>query len=253
MAGDLPIKSYHFLPYSLKVLTTSIVAYNKKKKKYGELYDGYYHFLLSNGLKQQEQKAEEELEEYLKYIKKNCRFYSQYLTNNYNLKALPIIDKHVVNKQYSEFLLNKPFFVGKSSGTTGQPLKVPYSKNVYQKEYAFWWYHRSFGGVSRGDKVATFGGHKIADVNRDKPPFWVFNSAENQMFFSSYHLSRKNIPQYIDELNRYGPDFLHGYPSSLYYVAKYVLEENVQLDFKPKMIVGSSETTLDFQRKVIEG
>ena len=48
------------------------------------------------------------------------------------------------------------------------------------------------------------------------------------------------------------PDFLHGYPSTLYYLAKYILEEDVQLYFRPKMIVGSSETTLDFQRKVIE-
>ena len=252
MIGDLSLISYHFMPYSLRVFATSTLAYYKKKKKYGEFFERYYNFLISNGLKHQEQKAEEELEEFLKYIKKNCPFYSQYLTNNYNLKALPIIDKDIVNKHYSEFLLSRPFFVGKSSGTTGQPLKVPYSKNVYQKEYAFWWYHRSFGGVNRGDKIATFGGHKIADVNRDKPPFWVFNAAEKQMFFSSYHLSKKNLPHYIRTLNRYRPDFIHGYPSSLYYVAKYILEENIQLNFKPNMVVGSSETTLDFQRKVIE-
>jgi phenylacetate-coenzyme A ligase PaaK-like adenylate-forming protein len=252
MIGDLSLISYHFMPYSLKVFTTSMLAYYKKKKKYGEFFDQYYNFLLSNGLKHQEQKAEEELEEFLKYIKKNCPFYAQYLTNNYNLKDLPIIDKGIVNKQYSDFLLSSPFFVGKSSGTTGQPLKVPYSKNVYQKEYAFWWYHRSFGGVNRGDKIATFGGHKIADVNRDKPPFWVYNAAERQMFFSSYHLSKKNLPYYIRTLNRYRPDFIHGYPSSLYYVAKYIIDENVQLNFKPNMVVGSSETTLDFQRNTIE-
>ena len=172
----------------------------------------------------------------------NCHFYSKYLTNNYDIKALPIIDKNIVKKHHTELQLEKPYFIGKSSGTTGQPLKVPYSENVYQKEYAFWWYHRNICGVNRGAKIATFGGHKIADVNRDKPPFWVFNAAENQMFFSSYHLSNKNLPQYIKKLNRYKPDFIHGYPYSLYFLAKYILEKNTLFDFEPKMIVGSSET-----------
>lgn len=252
MAGNLSVRAYHFWPYPIKAFATSMLAYFKKAKKYGRYFERYYDFLLSNSLKDQEKKAEEELEQFLKYVISKCPFYRQHKTNNYDIKALPIIDKEIVNKHYSSFLLNTPFFVGKSSGTTGQPLKVPYSKRVYQKEYAFWWYHRSIGRVYRGDRIATFAGHRVADVNRDKPPFWVFNAAENQMFFSSYHLSRKNMPHYVKVLKRYRPDFLHGYPSSLYYVAKYILQEDIQLDFRPKMIVGSSETTLDFQRRAIE-
>jgi phenylacetate-CoA ligase len=252
MTGSLELKPYHALPYAVKVITTSMLAYYKKMKKYGKFFERYYDFLLSNSIQVQKEKAEEELCEFLQFIKRNCRYYSRYPTNNYDLRSFPVIDKSIVNKKYSEFLLSKPFFVGKSSGTSGQPLKVPYSEGVYQKEYAFWWFHRSFGEVQRGDKIATFAGHKIADVKRDKPPFWVYNAAERQMFFSSYHLSRKNLLLYIKVLNRYKPDFLHGYPSTLYYLAKYILEEGVQLYFRPKMIVGSSETTLDFQRKVIE-
>jgi len=229
-----------------------MVAYYKRKKKYGKFFEQYYDFLLSNSFKDQEKRAEEELEEFLEYIKNSNSFYSRYFTNDFNLKSSPIIDKDIVNEHYPKFLMSKPFFVGKSSGTTGQPLKVPYSKNVYQKEYAFWWYHRSFGGVFRGDRIATFAGHKVADVNRDKPPFCAFNAVENQLFFSSYHLSQKNMPEYVQTLNQFRPIFIHGYPSSIYYVAKYILEEDIQLDFRPKMIVGASETTLDFQRKAIE-
>ena len=90
MTWDLPAKTYHFLPYPLKLFTTGILAYYKKRKKYGEFFERNYHFLLTNSLKQQEQKAEEELEEFLEYIKKNCRFYSRYLTNNNDIKALKI-------------------------------------------------------------------------------------------------------------------------------------------------------------------
>ena len=252
MAGNSSIRGYHAFPYPLKKIATSMIAYVKKGKKYGELFEHHYNFLLSKGIREQEDRAKEDLIIFLDFIKKNCHFYSSYLNNKYDLKVLPLFDKQSVNKHYNELFLEKPYFMGKSSGTTGQPLKVPYSKNAYQKEYAFWWYHRSFGNVHRGDRIATFAGHKIADVNRDKPPFWVMNSAENQMFFSSYHFSHKNMPHYLMILNKYRPEFIHGYPSSIYYVANYILNENIELNFRPKMIVTSSETTLDFQRQAIE-
>ena len=252
MASNLLIKSYQLIPYPLKVLSTSIPASDKKKKKYGVHYKKIFEFLNSNGISHQERIAEQELEKYLTFIKYNCQFYKSYKNKGFSLQNLPIIDKATVNKRYSEFLLDKPYFISKSSGTTGQPLKVPYSKNAYQKEYAYWWYHRSFCGIHRGDRIATFAGHKITDVNREKSPFWVYNFAENQIFFSSYHLSRKNLKYYIEALNKYRPIFIHGYPSSVYYVAKYILDENIKLQFQPKMIVTSSETTLQFQRSVID-
>ena len=252
MASNLLIKGYHLLPYHLKVISTGIPALYKKRKKYGGYFEQYYEFLLSNGVQYQKEVAEQEMSQYMSYIKDNCHFYAPYIGNDFNVENCPILDKAFINKHYPEFMLDTPYFTGKSSGSTGQPLKVPYSKNVYQKEYAFWWYHRSFGGVKRGDRVATFGGHKIADVNIDKPPFWVFNFAENQIFFSSYHLSMKNLRYYIRALNTYRPVFIHGYPSSIYYISKYILEENIKLYFKPKMIVTASETTFDFQRQTIE-
>lgn len=252
MASNLLLKGYHLLPYYIRVIATSISASYKKIKKYGRYFEQYYEFLLSNGVQNQKKVAEQEMAHYMNFIKDNCRFYAPYFCNSCKVENLPIVDKTIVAKHYSEFLLDKHYFLGNSSGTTGQPIKVPYSKRVYQKEYAFWWYHRSFGGVYRGDKIATFAGHKIADVRRDKPPFWVYNAAEKQMFFSSYHLSKKNMPYYIGALNKFRPVFIHGYPSSIYYVAKHILEENIKLQFKPKMIATASETTLDFQRQVIE-
>ena len=89
-------------------------------------------------------------------------------------------------------------------------------------------------------------------ASRDDSPFWIFNIADNQVFFSSYHLSLKNIPYYINKLNEFKPEFIHGYPSSIYLLAKFILENELQMRFRPKMIVTSSETTFDFQRHTIE-
>ena len=244
-------QAYSVLPYPFRIFVTSMAACIKCRQKYGSYFRSYFDFLMSNDVNHQH-KANEELEEFLVYLRKNSCFYSNQIPKQLDLKKMLVIDKNIVLRNYQKIVMQKGFRVGRSSGTTGQPLAVPYAKNAYQKEYAFWWYHRTFAGVKMGDKIATVAGHKIADVNRDVPPFWVFNAAENQVFFSSYHLSLYNLRHYIDKLNHFRPDFIHGYPSSIYVLAKYVLENNTPLYFVPKMIVTSSEATLDFQRQVIE-
>ena len=246
------LRLFHSLPYNLMVLATSIAAKTKYNRKYGLNYRKHYRFLMEHDISEQKHEAEIRLSEFLAYAARKVPFYRSCLSNDCEVKNSPIIDKSLVLKKHKELKCEKPFFVGRSSGTSGQGIRVPYSKDVYQKEYAFWWYHRSFGGVQKGNRIATFAGHEIANVNRKDPPFWVFNATENQMFFSSYHLCEPNMIHYIRELNRLKPDFIHGYPSTIYYLARYINEYDIVLTFHPKMIVTSSETTLDFQRAAIE-
>jgi phenylacetate-CoA ligase len=243
---------FYFLPYPFKNLSASIVGYFKQRQKYGKFFQNYYNFLISSNLKTQKKKSYEELEEFLLYMRKKCPFYSKRIPKDLDLKTTPIIDKNIVIRNYNAIQMKPPFKTGRTSGTTGQPIKVPYTKIAYQKEYAFWWYHRTFGGVKIGDKIATIAGHKVTSASRDGPPFWIFNVADNQIFFSSYHLSLKNIPHYVNKLNEFKPELIHGYPSSIYLLAKFILENQLQIQFKPKMIVTSSEATFDFQRRTIE-
>ena len=90
------------------------------------------------------------------------------------------------------------------------------------------------------------------DIGRTKPPFWMYNLAENQLFLSSYHISSDSITHYVNKLNEYRPVFIHGYPSSIFLLAREINRQKQELRFSPKMIVGASETTHDFQREEIE-
>lgn len=241
---------YYHSPYWLKKVLAALVAYHKKREKYGKYFQQYFQFLINSQVDQQVSRAEEEMHTFLKWVKNNVPVYA--LPPDFDLYKMPVIDKSWVLKNYAQLTKTKPFKVVKSSGSTGQPLAVPYNIQSYQKEYAFWWYHRSFGNVRIGERIATFSGHKVTHIKRDVPPFWVMNYAENQLFFSSYHLSTKNLKFYISQLQKFKPHLIHGYPSSVYLLAKYILENNIRLEFQPKMIITASETTLDFHKQVIE-
>jgi phenylacetate-CoA ligase len=243
------VRLYEMMPGYIKNMATSVVAIEKSWKKYGEYYKKEFEFLTGSDSDTQLNVAEQRLAGFLHTVAKKVQCYTHVIGST--LDSFPVIDKRFVLENYQKLLLEKPFAIVKSSGTSGRPLPVPYSKNVYQKEYAFWWYFRSFRGVERGEKVATFAGHKIKLPEDNKPPFWVHNFYENQLFFSSYHLSNNNLKYYIQHLNAYKPVFIHGYPSSIYLIARYIAENNIRLSFTPKMIATASETLLDFQRQII--
>ena len=243
---------FNISPYPLKVLFCSIVGYYKSNQKYGRHFFDCLNFLLNSDLQIKQSKANDELYKFLKKMKANSNFYRNLIPDTLDINLVPIINKNIVLNNYKKIILEKPYKMGSSSGTTGTPLRVPYSKYVYQREFAFWWYHWGLAGIKQGDKIATIAGHKVTEVSRNKPPFWLYNLADNQLFFSSYHLSPANIPYYIMKLNSFKPDFIFGYPSSIFTLSKYILENGTPIYFKPKMILTSSEKTYSFQRRSIE-
>lgn len=240
-------KLFHTLPPIIKNFATSAIAIYKNHEKYGKVYKEYYIKLRNDNFKNS---IDDLLEQFIEYSINNSRFYSNY--EHTNIYVLPILKKSDIIESNYLNIIGNPYKITHSSGTTGRPFKIPITKNAYQIEYAFWWYHRSFAGLKKGDKVASFAGHKVTSIHSNQPPFWVYNYYDNQIIFSSYHLSNVNLKYYIDELNKFKPKLLHGYPSSIYLVAKYALENNIKFHFIPKMIQTGSETLLDFQRETIE-
>jgi phenylacetate-CoA ligase len=172
-----------------------------------------------------------------------------------DLRRIPLLTKEAVRLNQDALLaegVNKADLVCiHTSGTTGKPLDLYQTRELFQKEYAFWWFHRSWAGVNLGDRTATLAGHPVAPVDQTRPPFWVRNYRENQMLFSSYHLSPQNLGHYCRALEAFRPEFVHGYPSSIYMVALRLNDEG-STGVRPKAVFTSSETTLDHQRAEIE-
>jgi len=238
---------YYKIPSRVKHLLVTVKSISQEKAKYGNICDNFYRSLIDNQ-KNAYTHAHNNLKEFFDYAKNNSPFYKNFV----DIYSAPLLTKDTVVKNSNLIKTKRAYRTISTSGTTGQPMHVPYSKEAYQKEYAFWWYHRSFAGLERGDKIATIAGHKVIDVRQNKPPFWAYNYYDKQLIFSSYHLSKTSLKYYVKELLRFKPVLIHGYPSSIYLIAHYILDNQTKLGFVPKMIVASSETLLDFQRAVIE-
>jgi phenylacetate-CoA ligase len=101
-----------------------------------------------------------------------------------------------------------------------------------------------------GDRIAIARGNVVVPLGQKHPPFWRLNNRQNQLFLSSFHLSKETLPEYFDALKAFAPTIVDGYPSTLYLLAKYLRSRGET--FPVRAATTSSETLYDFQREVIE-
>jgi phenylacetate-CoA ligase len=142
-------------------------------------------------------------------------------------------------------------FAEHTSGTTAKPVTLWRTREVQRQWYALheartrYWY-----GVTRRDRWGIFGGQLIVPVTDRTPPFWLWNSALNQLYLSSYHLAPDLIPHYLDALKKYRVKYLLGYSSALYSLAQQALRLGRQ-DLRFSVAITNAEPLTEMQRQVI--
>ena len=254
---------YDSLPVWVQTLAVNAASRRNFKKKYGR---AFHEFLAQ--LERNEKKSRDELlhdqqqatKRMLAYAVQHVPYYRGQKRSPDNLNDWPVLEKKTISTAPEDFLSDE-FSPGSlmelhTSGTTGTPLAVHFSDEYHQMEMAFRWRHKAWSGTPFLSSGAYVSGHPVVPPNQQSPPFWRVDKVEKRLLCSSYHLSPQNLLHYIDALIEFAPDFVHGYPSSLYVLGQYIRESRPSNDplrgWGPKAVCTASETLLDFQRAVIE-
>jgi len=110
-----------------------------------------------------------------------------------------------------------------TTGTTGASLKVCYTTAVMRKNWAFRMQQFLWAGIRpRSPRITAFGS-KVVSSRQNSPPYWVYNSVENQVLISIFHLSSSTAADYVGFLRQHGNRVLEGFPSALGLLADFVL------------------------------
>jgi phenylacetate-CoA ligase len=258
---------YYNAPSFLKNVMSSYYGWRQKKDRYGEFYRRYLQYLSESqwyGTEQLEEIQFQKLKEFLVHTSRHCEFY-QKLFRQYDfepaemrslsdLSVLPLMDKETVRARLREIIPHNLRRYGvrwvHTSGTTGTGLRFPVSSECFQREYAFRFLHYLWADIREGERFVFCLGHPVTYYDRRKPPFWVYDRANNWLLLSSYHLTEKNLSNYITELEKFQPVLLLGYPSSLYLLAR--ANQRLGQRVHPRAVYTAAETLFDFQRNVIE-
>ncbi|MBV6429346.1 MAG: hypothetical protein KIPDCIKN_03897 [Haliscomenobacter sp.] len=162
-----------------------------------------------------------------------------------DLKKLPYLEKEDLRRFGITTLLSSKREKGghffSSSGSTGTPTQILFSHPFHQRwSAAFESRIRHWAGVNRFDARGMIGGRLVVPSTQTAPPFFRVNQAENQVYFSINHLSKKNVSNYLYAIQKHNLIYMTGYASSNYLLAKYAIElglENIAL----KAVITSSE------------
>jgi phenylacetate-CoA ligase len=171
------------------------------------------------------------------------------------LARAPLLAKETLRERGGDLLTRRVprgSFVSRSSGSTGTPTAVYYTRPFFRQWMAaneVRSYH--VAGVTHRDRRFMCGGRKVCAFDQDRPPFWRFSPAEKLAYASAYHLSPRFLPAYLDFLRRYRPSVVMGYPSALAAIATYALEHD-NLPPPAKCVITTAETLAAPVRAALE-
>ena len=172
------------------------------------------------------------------------------------LSELPFLEKDAVRAAPQAFLRedSKPrgVQVFLTSGTTGTPISSYFtipelraSMAVREARSARW------AGASFSMPRATFSGRMVEPDTDSKGPFYRFNAAERQVYFSAFHLRADTAPQYLEALKQHKIRWCTGYAVSYYLLARFMIEE--ALVAPPlQAVITTSEKLADEMRPVMQ-
>ena len=172
----------------------------------------------------------------------------------HDIKAIPFLDKHLVNQNRQQMLTVSPnsprVDYVTTGGTSGMPLSFYTSANRSQPEFAYLTSGWGRVGYQLGSQMAVLRGQKVKQdrngLHHEYDPILRHN------YYSNFHLSDENIEKYLDHIKTLGTCFLHVYPSSVYYLAKFIKRSGYVAPENIRGILAESENVYPDQRAFIE-
>lgn len=180
--------------------------------------------------------------EILKKIVKRNEYYKNF---NMDLQNYPLLDTNDLRENF-EKIINKDIkgYMTSTGGTGRNPSKLYLSNKSYKKDiyHVVWAWSKL--GYKIGDKKLTLRGTNLGKK------LYKYNPIYDELQINIFLMNENNIDLILKEIEKYNPNFGHGYPSA--FVRFSQLIKNKKINFKLKGISLASEGFNSKQREIIE-
>jgi phenylacetate-CoA ligase len=200
----------------------------------------------------------------LKYAYENVPFYREAFKQRNltpsdiksidDLTKLPVLTKEDIQRSSGDLISRgfpKSRLISYKSGGTGDQIRFYITKEQVSWEVAAEFRAYGWAGYKLGDRCSIFWGSPI-DLARQTSMIKRFTSGlERILILNTYVISNEVLARCASLLKKFNPEIIRGYASSVYMMAKYMLE--MKLDYvRPRAVITSAETLFDSMRKTIE-
>lgn len=172
------------------------------------------------------------------------------------LEELPLLEKESIRAQPDSFLRQdmkpKRRLIFNTSGSTGTPIASIWTIQELRSSLALREVRSArWAGVSFKLPRATFSGRMVEPDPESKGPYYRFNAIERQVYFSAFHLRPDTAPLYVNALTKHRIEWMTGYSFSFYLLAKFILDQGLQVPPLKAVITTSEKLTIEM-RSVME-
>lgn len=253
----MSIKDKIFKRSPLLIQNTAITIFNtyqyklRHSGKYKE-FRNYYAKADSLTESQLIREIESKKNDFFKYVLTHSNWYKNYDFSD--LAALPILEKTDIinNLDKIKTIDEKEGLVSLTGGTTGASMKVVYTRADMQERFAILDNFRAKHGYELSKKTAWFSGKNLISQKDIKKGICSHYDFINKIrFYSTFHINEKNFNLYWKSLNKFKPEFIVGFPSSVYEICKIADSKGLTLNQKVKGFFPTAETVLPKHREVI--
>ncbi len=255
-------KIYERLPLALQHAAISLYGGKLRLQRFGLEYLRHKQWLRKTDALSREELhrlQSEELVRFLRHVHQGSAYYRELWASTRwedvrsatDLGRLPVVSKQQVRQNVERIRVGKGLLDISlhTGGTTGTPLEVTFMRADFERRMAMQDFHREKWGFFNGMRRATFSGRTM--VTPGSRVFYRHNAALNQRLYSTFHLAEENLPSYIEDLDRFRPEMIDGFPTAITVIAEYMLRHGITLRHKPRVIWTTSETLYDVQREPI--
>lgn len=259
-------KIYTYLPVSLQHAAISTYGVYWRWLRFGSGYSQSLDDYLkreSFGSKEWEHWQSQRLQQVLTDAM-SAPYYAQTWTKHQKesalvgrLSELPLLEKEPLRADPQAFVRTDMHpsrqLIFYTSGSTGTPIATIWTIAELRDSIALREVRSArWAGVSFQQARSTFSGRMVEPDPASKGPFYRFNAAEKQVYFSPFHLRSDTAKYYVRALEKHHVRWLTGYAISYYLLAKFILERGLTVPSGVKAVITTSEKVTLEMRQTME-
>lgn len=172
------------------------------------------------------------------------------------LGDLPIIDKAMIQSNYSGFIRNdaskKSLKTLTSGGSTGAPLVVTFDDEAWAKDRANTHFFLSlFGHDPASTRSVRLHGDAVSSEQGIEDGIGL-EVSPSKLVLSGQKLDKKTISTYLRLIEEWSPSYIHAFPSSIFHLVKLAVENGLKFSGNLDGLYVDSENLYPGQRSLIQ-
>lgn len=256
---------YKIMPHFLQNLFVTGYNFTAYKSRHSGKYKKYLKKFIENrdlSLTELKNIQNERFLYLLQHVLEHSEFYRTLYENIelpkslHEIYKLPIVDKEMLRKNIEKVhtIDSKHGFHSKTGGTTGKSLEVYFTPDNMQERFAMLDDFRGRYGYKLGKKTAWFSGKSLlTDRDIKKKRFWKTDYVHKVRYYSTFHIKEDYLKYYVEDIIKFQPEYLVGFPSNVLDIAKYGIRNGYSYpEGVTKAIFPTAETITTEMRGVIE-